>query len=316
MSSPRSIKLGHGAGGRLTDELIRGVFLPRLGGPHLAGLSDAALLEELPPGTPAMTTDGFVVDPLVFPGAGFVTCDGTDWDCDGTPETDLVVGFLPGQQASWSDLGALVDLDAESAGFGACELVFVDIDAPVTESALDAAGVHLAFISSPGEACEVYDAVARSELTSWLDNQGQGILITGTLGDDGCVSYTARYELATLAGVTLSSTNPSTSVTPTVTRTATTFWTGIAASSFTSGGAAQGDNILGVCTGGAIDALVGNASIEPLRQAVAYQANPAAPCLAGVPTDHRGAWLPFQPEDGGDATDRRYLYNVLDWLKR
>jgi hypothetical protein len=76
-----------------------------------------------------------------------------------------------------------------------------------------------------------------------------------------------------------------------------------------------GDSVLGICTGATVDSLVGDASVEPLRQVVAYSANPLAPCLAGSPLDHRGAWLPFQPEDGGDASERQLLYNVLEWLK-
>jgi hydrogenase expression/formation protein HypE len=60
--------LAHGAGGRLTGELIAGTFLPALTNPHLEILSDAAVLPELPPGRPALSTDAFVVDPPVFAG--------------------------------------------------------------------------------------------------------------------------------------------------------------------------------------------------------------------------------------------------------
>lgn len=62
------IILSHGSGGRLTGELIAQTFLPPLHNPHLALLSDAAVLPELPPGRPALSTDAFVVDPSVFPG--------------------------------------------------------------------------------------------------------------------------------------------------------------------------------------------------------------------------------------------------------
>lgn len=62
------VLLAHGAGGRLTHELVTTVFLPALDNPALAVMSDAAVLPELPPGRPALTTDGFVVDPPVFPG--------------------------------------------------------------------------------------------------------------------------------------------------------------------------------------------------------------------------------------------------------
>jgi len=38
----------HGSGGRLTRELVREAFLPVLGNPFLATLTDAAVLPELP----------------------------------------------------------------------------------------------------------------------------------------------------------------------------------------------------------------------------------------------------------------------------
>ncbi|WP_406510063.1 hydrogenase expression/formation protein HypE [Streptomyces sp. NBC_00212] len=58
--------MGHGAGGRLTAELLEALVLPALGGPPAGPLEDAALL----PGVPelAVTTDSFVVSPLTFPG--------------------------------------------------------------------------------------------------------------------------------------------------------------------------------------------------------------------------------------------------------
>src|SRR5450756_1706130 len=71
--------LAHGSGGRLTHELVRQVFLPAFDNPYLRTLSDSAVLPELPPGRPAMTTDAFVVDPPVFPGGdlGYLSVCGT-----------------------------------------------------------------------------------------------------------------------------------------------------------------------------------------------------------------------------------------------
>ena len=67
------------AAGRLTHELVRELFLPALRNPALATLSDSAILPELPPGRPALTTDAFVVDPPVFPGGdlGYLSVCGT-----------------------------------------------------------------------------------------------------------------------------------------------------------------------------------------------------------------------------------------------
>jgi hydrogenase expression/formation protein HypE len=79
VSGPDKILLAHGGGGRLTQELVRDVFLPALGNPALAVLSDSAVLEKMPPGRPALTTDAFVVDPPVFPGGdlGYLSVCGT-----------------------------------------------------------------------------------------------------------------------------------------------------------------------------------------------------------------------------------------------
>jgi hydrogenase expression/formation protein HypE len=65
---PDRVLLAHGGGGRLTRKLVEEVFLPALHNEHLATLTDAAVLPELPPGRPALTTDAFVVDPPIFAG--------------------------------------------------------------------------------------------------------------------------------------------------------------------------------------------------------------------------------------------------------
>ena len=84
MSCPRShddielIKLGHGSGGRMTDQLIDQIFMPYLRNEHLCEREDAALLsisnERL-----AFTTDSYVVSPIIFPGGniGSLSVHGT-----------------------------------------------------------------------------------------------------------------------------------------------------------------------------------------------------------------------------------------------
>jgi len=61
------ITLGHGAGGRLTRELVGGILLPAYGNALLEPLGDSALLPAEEGGL-AFTTDGHVVSPLEFPG--------------------------------------------------------------------------------------------------------------------------------------------------------------------------------------------------------------------------------------------------------
>lgn len=79
MGKTDTILLAHGGGGRLTHELVAQTFLPAFSNPALAVLSDSAVLPEMPPGRPALTTDAFVVDPVEFPGGdlGYLSVCGT-----------------------------------------------------------------------------------------------------------------------------------------------------------------------------------------------------------------------------------------------
>jgi hydrogenase expression/formation protein HypE len=61
------ILLAHGAGGKLTHELIRTIFRAKFSNPALNQLNDSAILKA---GNAriAFTTDSFVVNPIIFPG--------------------------------------------------------------------------------------------------------------------------------------------------------------------------------------------------------------------------------------------------------
>ena len=61
------ILLAHGGGGQLSDELIRGLILPKLKNDTLAELADAAKLN-LSSKSVCFTTDSYVVKPLFFNG--------------------------------------------------------------------------------------------------------------------------------------------------------------------------------------------------------------------------------------------------------
>jgi hydrogenase expression/formation protein HypE len=72
------VLLAHGSGGRLTNDLIRSLFLPAFGTLELDDLGDAAVVDVN--GTRlAFTTDAFVVHPHFFPGSdiGTLAVNGT-----------------------------------------------------------------------------------------------------------------------------------------------------------------------------------------------------------------------------------------------
>jgi hydrogenase expression/formation protein HypE len=63
-----TIRMGHGAGGRMMADLIQEVFLHHLDNPLLRQLADSTVLALAGNGRIAISTDSFVVRPLFFPG--------------------------------------------------------------------------------------------------------------------------------------------------------------------------------------------------------------------------------------------------------
>jgi hydrogenase expression/formation protein HypE len=72
------ITMAHGAGGKATQNLVEGMFVPMLGGEALAELGDAGSFELGGVGL-ALSTDSYVVKPLRFPGGsiGELAVNGT-----------------------------------------------------------------------------------------------------------------------------------------------------------------------------------------------------------------------------------------------
>ncbi|MFE7607043.1 hydrogenase expression/formation protein HypE [Streptomyces celluloflavus] len=103
------VLLGHGAGGRLTAELLESLVLPALGG-RQGPMEDAALVpgrQEL-----VVSTDGFVVSPLFFPGGdiGSLAVHGTvnDLAMRGAEPVALCVALLLEEGLELTDLEAVL----------------------------------------------------------------------------------------------------------------------------------------------------------------------------------------------------------------
>jgi hydrogenase expression/formation protein HypE len=92
------ITVGHGGGGRLTQELIDRVFRPAFANPSLEAQHDGALLSLPGGGRLAFTTDAHVVSPLFFPGGdiGGLAVNGTvnDLAMCGARPLWLSAGFI------------------------------------------------------------------------------------------------------------------------------------------------------------------------------------------------------------------------------
>jgi hydrogenase expression/formation protein HypE len=97
MPSTERILLAHGGGGRLTHQLIESVFLPAFANAALDARHDGAILAASG-GTLAMSTDTYVVQPLIFPGGtiGDLAVNGTvnDLAMCGARPVALSAGFV------------------------------------------------------------------------------------------------------------------------------------------------------------------------------------------------------------------------------
>jgi len=197
--APR-IDMSHGAGGKATHKLIEGLLLPALENTALAPLSDAAVI---PCGDArlALTTDSFVVRPLLFPGGsiGELAVNGTvnDLAVSGATPLALSAALIVEEGLSTEvlerEVGAMATA-AERAG-----VAVAAGDTKVVERGR-ADGMY---ITTTG----IGVADPELELSAAAVRPGDKILCSGTLGDHGTAILIARGDLELEADL-LSDTRP------------------------------------------------------------------------------------------------------------
>jgi hydrogenase expression/formation protein HypE len=197
--APR-IDMSHGAGGKATHKLIEGLLLPALENPALAPLSDAALL---PFGDArlALTTDSFVVRPLVFPGGsiGELAVNGTvnDLAVSGATPMGLCAALIVEEGLETEVLSREVEAMASAAARAGVAVATGD-----TKVVERGKGDGLYIVST---GLGVADPELSLSATSV--RPGDRILCSGTLGDHGAAILIARGDLDLEAEV-ISDTRP------------------------------------------------------------------------------------------------------------
>jgi hydrogenase expression/formation protein HypE len=182
------IDLSHGSGGRAMAQLISEIFKEAFANDLLAQGNDQAVFE-IPAGRMAMTTDGYVVSPLFFPGGniGSLAVHGTvnDLAMSGAKPMHLSASFILEEGFPLSDLQRI----ARSMGNAAREagVKIVTGDTKVVERG-KADGV---FISTAGIGI-VPDGI---NLSGENAKPGDAILVSGTLGDHGVAIMSSRENL-------------------------------------------------------------------------------------------------------------------------
>jgi hydrogenase expression/formation protein HypE len=186
------ILLAHGNGGRLMRELITDIFARHLGNPLLDTDADAVALPHVD-GDLMVTTDGFTVDPLEFPGGniGSLAVHGV--------VNDLAVA---GADPLYFTLSALIEEGLEIA----------KLDHYITSFARAARQNRVAVVAGDtkvvrrGEGSGLYLTVtgigvrrAGAHLTMSRIVPGDVVLVSGPVGDHGIAVMLAREQFG-LAG--------------------------------------------------------------------------------------------------------------------
>ena len=189
MAEPDSILLAHGGGGQLADELIRSEILSRFASPELARLADSAVLD-VPPGRLALTTDGYVVRPLFFPGGdiGRLCIAGTvnDLLMSGARPLALTLGVIVRDGFPLADFRRILDSAAATAEEAGVQVVAGDTKT-VDRQAADGIFLTTAGVGVVPDGRRLDYAAAR---------HGDVVLVSGTLGDHGIAVMAQREGLA------------------------------------------------------------------------------------------------------------------------
>ena len=182
------IVLGHGSGGRLSQDLLESVFLPAFSSKTLARLEDQALLA-LPTvagARLAFTTDSFVVSPLFFPGGdiGRLAVCGTvnDLCVGGAIPHSLAAAFVLEEGLLIEDLKRIVESMATTCREAGVEIVAGDTK--VVERG-KADGV---FITTSG----VGVVPTGRNLSISAVQPGDALIVSGPIGDHGVAILSVR----------------------------------------------------------------------------------------------------------------------------
>jgi hydrogenase expression/formation protein HypE len=181
------ITMAHGAGGKASQTLVEGLFVPILGGEALAALGDAGEVEA--GGVPlAVTTDSYVVKPLRFPGGsiGELAVNGTvnDLAVSGARALALTLSLVLEEGLAADDLRAEIEAVAVAAETAGVRIVAGDTKV-VERGHADGMYVCTTGLGRRDPRSRVSPAGVRP---------GDRVLLSGSIGEHGTAIMLARGE--------------------------------------------------------------------------------------------------------------------------
>jgi len=182
------VDLTHGGGGRAMAQLISELFASAFDNPYLAQGNDMAVMPPID-GRLVMSTDGYVVSPIFFPGGdiGSLAVHGTvnDVSMSGATPLYLSASFILEEGFPLADLQRIVKSMADAARQAGVSIVTGDTK--VVERG-KADGI---FISTTG----VGSLQAGLDIAGNRIEPGDAIIVSGTIGDHGIALLSKRENL-------------------------------------------------------------------------------------------------------------------------
>lgn len=189
--------LDAGSGGRASMRLIHDIFLKHFDNDILRKMDDAALLEMRTP--IAMSTDSYTVSPLFFPGAniGKLAVHGTVNDVAmlGAKPKYLSCAFILEEGFELEELELIVQSMAEAVREAGVYIVTGDTKV-VPKGACDKI-----FINTTGVGEIITPTCALGSPSGSHAQDGDVILLSGTMGDHGLTIMAAREGLSFVNGI-------------------------------------------------------------------------------------------------------------------
>ncbi|MDX1413960.1 MAG: hydrogenase expression/formation protein HypE [Candidatus Promineifilaceae bacterium] len=181
--------LGHGSGGKLSYDLINGLFLPPFDNPALRAGNDAGVVELQSDLRLAVSTDSHVVWPLFFPGGdiGRLAVCGTvnDVAMMGAKPHYLTAGFILEEGLEIGLLERVVESMQESAAEAGVQIIAGDTKV-VEHGKADGLYINTSGVGIVPAKIGIGGAQAKP---------GDQVIISGPIGDHGIAVLAARNEL-------------------------------------------------------------------------------------------------------------------------
>jgi hydrogenase expression/formation protein HypE len=182
------IVMGHGGGGKLSQDLIEHLFLPAFRNDVLASLADGAAVT-IGGARLAFSTDSYVVRPLFFPGGSIadLAVNGTvnDLAMLGARPLFLSAGMIIEEGLAISALGTLVEQMASAARTAGVQIVTGDT------KVVDKGHGDGVYINTSGIGL-IPDGI---HLAPHNARPGDAVLVSGTIGDHGMAIMSVREGL-------------------------------------------------------------------------------------------------------------------------